>query len=90
MKRVRGLLLSSSQDSNDQAFILISLTTCDINVFMSHTILMLSILGKIFSEQHLEYFSFFFFQREGFDIPCKVSPMETIYMKCQSLFSGKK
>ena len=25
----------------------------------------------------------------GFDISCKISPEETICMKCQSLFSGK-
>ena len=27
--------------------------------------------------------------RTGFDISCKLSPVETIYMKCQNLFSGK-
>ena len=26
----------------------------------------------------------------GFDISCKLSPKETICMKCQNLFSGKK
>ena len=25
----------------------------------------------------------------GFDISCKLSPKETVYMKCQNLFSGK-
>ena len=33
---------------------------------------------------------FFFFQKVGFDISCKLSPKETICMKFQSLFSGKK
>ena len=30
-----------------------------------------------------------FSQKTGFDITCKLSPMETICMKCQILFSGK-
>ena len=34
------------------------------------------------------YFSYFSL-KTGFDISCKLSPMETIYMKCQNLFSGK-
>ena len=34
------------------------------------------------------YFSYFF-QKTGFDILCKLSPLETICMKCQNLFSGK-
>ena len=33
---------------------------------------------------------FLFSQKTGFDISCKLSPMETICMKCQYLFSGKK
>ena len=32
----------------------------------------------------------YFFQEIGFDISCKLSPLETICMKCQSLFSGEK
>ena len=35
------------------------------------------------------YFSYFS-QKTGFDISCKLSPKETICMKCQILFSGKK
>ena len=35
------------------------------------------------------YFSYFL-QRTGFDISYKLSPMETICMKCQNLFSAKK
>ena len=44
----------------------------------------LSTLGKIFSRRH-----FYFSQKKGFHISCKLSPMETICMKCQNLFSGK-
>ena len=33
---------------------------------------------------------FLFFKKTGFDILCKLSPMETVCMKCQLLFSGKK
>ena len=32
---------------------------------------------------------FLFFQKTGFDISCKLSPLETICMKCQNLFSRK-
>ena len=36
------------------------------------------------------YFFFIFFTQEtGFDIPCKLFPLETICLKCQMLFSGK-
>ena len=34
------------------------------------------------------YFSYFS-QKTGFDISCKLSPKETICMKCQTLFSGE-
>ena len=36
----------------------------------------------------LKYY-FYFAQTVGFDISCKWSSKETIYMQCQSLFSGK-
>ena len=49
---------------------------------------MLSMLGKISSRQHFEI-CFFFSQKIGFDISCKLSPKETVCMECQSLFSGK-
>ena len=45
-------------------------------------------LGKIFSRRHTEIFSYIS-QKTGFDISCKLSPMETICMKCQILFWGK-
>ena len=32
----------------------------------------------------------YFFQKTGFDISCKLLPLETVCMKCQVLFSGKK
>ena len=32
---------------------------------------------------------FIFAQETGFDIACKLSPLEAICMKCQILFSGK-
>ena len=51
-------------------------------------ILMLSTLGKISADDILKYFSIFF-QKTRFDISCKLSPMETICMKCQITFSGK-
>ena len=35
-----------------------------------------------------KYFSYFT-QKTGFGISCKLSPLETICMKCQILFPGK-
>ena len=54
--------------------------------------LTLSTLGKKFSGQHFEIFVCFsdFSQKTGFAISCKLSPVETICMKCQILFPGKK
>ena len=40
-----------------------------------------------FSQQHIDDI---FFQKIGTDISCKLSLEETICMKCQSLFSGRK
>ena len=37
---------------------------------------------------NLIYF-LFFSQKTGFDIFMQLAPLETIYMKCQNLFSGK-
>ena len=34
--------------------------------------------------------SSFFFQKARFDISCKLTPLETICMKCLMLFPGKK
>ena len=48
--------------------------------------LTLSALGKNFDRRHFETFSLFF-QKIGFDISYKLSP---ICMQCQSLFSEKK
>ena len=42
---------------------------------------MLSMLGKNFSRQRFEIFFFFFFSEDS---------KETVCMKCQILFSGKK
>ena len=49
---------------------------------------MLSINVKLSADNILKYFSYFS-QKTGFDISCKLSPLETICMKCQILFSGK-
>ena len=35
------------------------------------------------------FFLFFFSQKIGFDISCKLSAKETIWVKCQNLFTGK-
>ena len=56
--------------------------------FSIYPILTLSTLGIIFNREHIEIF-FLFSQTTGFDISCKLFPLETICMKCQILFSGK-
>ena len=58
---------------------------------MCHMMCLVSTVGKIFSRQHYhiqKYFSYFY-QKTGFDISCKLSPLETICMKCQILFAWK-
>ena len=47
--------------------------------------LRLALWVKYSADDILKYFS----QKTGFDISCKLSPMEVICMKCQILFSGK-
>ena len=44
----------------------------------------------IFSRRQTDNTFSYFTQKTGFDISCKLSPKETICMKCQILFSGKK
>ena len=63
------------------------MTALMIHILISH--LMLSTVGKIFSRQHFEIF-YNSSQETGFNISCKLPPLETICMKCQILFSGKK
>ena len=48
-------------------------------------------LGKISADDILKYFFlfFFFFEKIGFDTSCKLSPKETICMKCQNQSSWK-
>ena len=46
-------------------------------------------LGKIISRRHFEIFFSDFSQKTVFDTSCKLSPLETICMKCRILFSGK-
>ena len=45
-------------------------------------------LGKNFS-RHFEIFFSYFSQKVDFEIPCKLSPEETICIEYQSLFSEK-
>ena len=46
-------------------------------------------LGKYSADENLKYSSYFF-PKIGCEISCKLSPKETICMKCQILFSMKK
>ena len=50
---------------------------------------MLSMLGKNSGRWHLEIFFLIFFQKIEFNISCKLSPQETICMKCKTLVFGK-
>ena len=47
--------------------------------------LIFSMQNKISSRRHIEIV-FLFSQKTGFDVSCKLSPVETICMKCQILF----
>ena len=51
--------------------------------------LILSMLHKKFSRKHFEIFFLYFSEKIRFDILCKLSPMETICIKCRILFSQK-
>ena len=44
----------------------------------------------IFNKQQIDDIFLIFSQKIGFDISCKLFPMETICMKFQSLFCEKK
>ena len=57
-------------------------------VLFAIVLLTLSIQIKIISRRHFEIYSYFS-QKTGFDILCKLSPMETICMEGQIMFSGK-
>ena len=49
--------------------------------------MLLSMLGKDFSQWHFEFF--FLFPENMLDVSCKFSPLKTSYIKCRNLFSGK-
>ena len=53
--------------------------------YTNNICLTFSTLGKTFSSRHFKIF-----QTTGFDIPCKLSPSETICMKFENLFSEIK
>ena len=55
---------------------------------MYHGVYRLALWVKFSADNILKYFSHFS-QEARFDILCKLSPMETICMKSQILFSGK-
>ena len=46
-------------------------------------------MSNLFSGNVFFFFFLFFPRKQVFDISCKLSPLETICMKCQNLFSGK-
>ena len=54
-------------------------------------LLILSMLGEIFSRRHIEIFSYLFPRKQDLKLQCtcKLSPTESTYMKYQILFSGK-
>ena len=63
---------------------------CIVNLLIIQQLLdtlTLSTLVKSFSRQHIE---FFFLHKTDLTFHCKLSQLEKICMKCQSLLSGKK
>ena len=61
-------------------------TRSGIYMTMGHFVLAFRV--KISANDILKYF-YNFSRKIGSDISCKLSPYETICMKCQSLFSGE-
>ena len=55
-----------------------------------HTFTVTTLWANSADDKLMIFFFFFFFQKIGFDTSCKLSPKETICMKCQSYFLGKK
>ena len=51
---------------------------------------LLSMLGKILSWRHFEIFFYFFKQKVGFYVSCKLSPRETIRITVESQISWKR
>ena len=49
----------------------------------------LTTLGK-FSRGQIDVNFLILLPKKGFDISCRLSPEETIFLKCQILFSGKR
>ena len=47
---------------------------------------MLSTMGNIYSADDILKYLPYFSKKTGFNISCKVSPLESICMKCQILF----
>ena len=45
-------------------------------------------IGKERRMKNEEIVSLFFFRKIGFDISCKLYPLETVHMKCHILFYG--
>ena len=61
--------------------------TSKINYLQSGTLTFI-ILWAHSADDKLMDFSYFS-QKTGSDLSCKLSPLETICMQCQNLFSGK-
>ena len=51
-------------------------------ISQGEALLTLNTLGKIFSRRHIEIVFSYFPQKTGFDISCRLSPIETLCMKC--------
>ena len=66
-------------------------TGCQMPHFMIMLILCISLLNFFGYKMSIfeEYGAFNFSQKTGFDISCKLSPMETICMTYQNQFLGK-
>ena len=60
----------------------------EIQDYTVHKLSCLACWVKFSADKILKYFSYFC-QKTGFENSCKLSPLETICMKCQILFSGK-
>ena len=70
----------------DLAHIVLHLRRIGYASFLFQSILIFTTLWAKSADDKLMIFFLTFFQKTAFDISCKLSPMETICMKCQILF----
>ena len=83
------VLFSLRNNNNRMMSATILISTLSDKVCIAYGLLQCLALDVKFSADDILKYFFYFSQKTGFDISCKLSPVETICMKYQILFSGK-